>query len=324
MLLPRATGQTVHAEDWFVRRDGSLFPVEYWSAPISMAGRRGAVVAFTDVTERRQVDRALRERDAILSALAQPVWVVTHEGLISYVNRAAVEALGFGDASEMIGQNGHWLAHYKRPDGSPFPYEDCPLVRSRETGEAVYLAEDRWVRKDGSMIPVTCSAVPIQTPAGYGTAVAFTDMTERLAAERAARERDVAQVIVVELAASEARHRAILDAALDGVLSVGSDARITYVNTAAERIFGYQAEDLIGRELADAVVPPSLREAHREGFARHLATGEARILDQRIEITAMRADGSEFSAGLTVTRTGTPDASRTARYPPHSPTSRNR
>jgi PAS domain-containing protein len=76
-----------------------------------MPGGHSAVVAFTDLSERLRTERALRERDAILSALAQPVWVVTHEGVISYVNPAAVTALGFGDAAELLGQNGHWLVH---------------------------------------------------------------------------------------------------------------------------------------------------------------------------------------------------------------------
>ena len=258
--------------------------------------------------DRHGTVRALRERDAILSALGQPVWVTTYDGVISYVNPAAVSALGYDDASELIGKNGHWLVHYKRPDGSPFPIEDCPLTRVRETGEPLYLPEDWWIRRDGSMIPVTWTAVPLQAPEGYGIAVAFTDMTARLAAEQTARQRDVAQARAAELAVSEARQRAILEAALDGVLSIDHQARITYANTAAEKIFGYRADELIGRALAETIVPPSLRQAHRDGFARYLATREARILDQRIEITAMRADGSEFPAELTITRTGPGEA----------------
>ena len=143
--------------------------------------------------DRHGTVRALRERDAILSALGQPVWVTTHDGVISYVNPAAVAALGYDDASELIDRNGHWLVHYKRPDGSPFPIEDCPLTPVSETGKPLYLPEDWWIRKDGSMIPVTWTAVPLQAPEGYGIAVAFTDMTARLAAEQTARQRDVAQ-----------------------------------------------------------------------------------------------------------------------------------
>ena len=308
MVPQRPSGQMVHGEDWWVRQDGSMIPVEYWSVPIGTPGGHGAVVAFADVSERLRTERALRERDAILSALAQPVCVVTHEGVITYVNPAAVTTLGFGDASDLLGQNSHWLVHYKRPDGSPFPIEECPLARLRATGESLYLADDWWVRKDGSMIPVTCTAVPIATSEGYATAVAFTDMTARLAAEQAARDRDVAQARAAELAASEARQRAILEAALDGVISIDGHGRITYLNTAAERIFGYRTDEVIGRELAEAIVPPSLRDAHRAGFGRYLDTGEPRILGRRLELPAMRADGSEFPVELTITRTGPPEA----------------
>ena len=124
---------------------------------------------------------------------------------------------------------------------------------------------------------------------------------------QAARERDIAQARAAELAASEARQRAILEAAHDAVISIDKDARVTYVNSAFEHIFGYRADDVIGRELADIVVPPALREAHRQGLARYLTTGQARILDRRIEMTAMRADGSDFPAEVTVTRTGPPE-----------------
>jgi len=303
MLLPRTTGKTIHcADDWFVRRDGSMFPVEYWSAPIDATGGRGAVVAFTDLGERRRTENVLRERDAVLSALGQPVYVGTSEGVITYANPAAVTALGFGDVGDLTGQDGHWLIHYKRPDGSPFPIEECPIAQCRATGEPVRAEEDWWVRKDGSMLPVTYTAVPFEAPGGYGIAVSFADLTTRRAAEQAVRERAVAAARAAELSASEARHRAILEAALDGVISIDERGRLTYINPAAERIFGYRADEALGRELAETFVPPSLQDAHRRGLARYLATGQTRILGRRIEITAMRADGSEFPAELTVTR----------------------
>ncbi|HXW43942.1 MAG TPA: PAS domain S-box protein [Streptosporangiaceae bacterium] len=123
---------------------------------------------------------------------------------------------------------------------------------------------------------------------------------------QADREREVAEARASVLAASEARQRAILETALDAVISIDRDARITYVNSAFERTFGYRAEEVIGRDLAETIVPPSLREAHRRGLARHLETGQASILDRRIEMSAMRADGTEFPAEVSVTRTGLP------------------
>jgi PAS domain S-box-containing protein len=138
-----------------------------------------------------------------------------------------------------------------------------------------------------------------------GTVIANHDLlAETGLRSQADRERDVAQARAAELAASEARQRAVLEAALDAVISMDGGARITYVNSAFERTFGYRADEVTGRELAEVIVPPPLREAHRQGLARYLATQEPHILDRRIELAAMRADGSEFPAEVTVTRTG--------------------
>lgn len=231
MLLPRTTGTTIHrADDWFVRRDGSTFPVEYWSAPIDVPGGCCAVAAFTDHSERRHTEGVLRERDAILSALGQPVYVATSEGVITYANAAGVTALGFADARELTGQNGHWLIHYKRPDGSPFPIEECPIAQCRATGEPVR-AEDCWVRKGGSMMPVTYTTVPFEAPSGHSIAVSLVDLTARRAAEQAVRGRAVAAARAAELSAGEARHRAILEAAIDGVISINERGRLTCVNS---------------------------------------------------------------------------------------------
>jgi PAS domain S-box-containing protein len=120
------------------------------------------------------------------------------------------------------------------------------------------------------------------------------------------RDREVAEARAAVLAASEARQRTILETALDAVISVDRDARVTYVNSAFERAFGYRAEEMIGHDLAEKIVPPSLREAHRRGLARYLATGQEIILNRRIEMPALRADGTEFPAEVAVTRTGLP------------------
>jgi PAS domain S-box-containing protein len=123
---------------------------------------------------------------------------------------------------------------------------------------------------------------------------------------QADREREVAEARASVLAVSEARQRAILEAALDAVISIDQHARVTYVNSAFERTFGFRAEDVMGRDLAETIVPPSLREAHRRGLARYLETGQGTILDRRIEMSALRADGTEFAAEVAVTRTGLP------------------
>jgi PAS domain S-box-containing protein len=74
------------------------------------------------------------------------------------------------------------------------------------------------------------------------------------------------------------------------------------VNRAAERTFGYAAADMVGRPVAELIIPPALRDAHREGLERYLRTGRGPVVGRRVELTAMRADESEFPVELVVTR----------------------
>ena len=83
------------------------------------------------------------------------------------------------------------------------------------------------------------------------------------------------------LLASEARLRAVIDGALDCIISIDAGGRIVEFNPAAERTFAYRREDVIGRSLSETIVPPALRAAHEAGLKRYLATGVARVAGQR-------------------------------------------
>jgi PAS domain S-box-containing protein len=105
-----------------------------------------------------------------------------------------------------------------------------------------------------------------------------------------------------QLRRSEARKTAILDSALDCIVTIDHEGGITEFNPAAERTFGYRREEVVGKHLADVLIPPSLREQHRQGLARYLATGEGEVLGKRVEMTAVRANGEEFPVELAITR----------------------
>ena len=100
----------------------------------------------------------------------------------------------------------------------------------------------------------------------------------------------------------EARRRAMLDVAFDSVVTMDDRGVVLSANRAAERLFGYTAADMVGREVAELIIPPALREAHRDGLSRYLKTGRGPVVGRRVELTAMRADGSEFPVELVVTR----------------------
>jgi sigma-B regulation protein RsbU (phosphoserine phosphatase) len=99
---------------------------------------------------------------------------------------------------------------------------------------------------------------------------------------------------------SEAVKAAILNAALDAVITMDEAGTVVDFNPAAEALFGYRREEATGRVLADLIVPEELREAHRGGVARFLRTGRAEIIGRRVEMTAMRSDGTRFPIELTV------------------------
>src|SRR5215218_1246670 len=207
-------GVTVHSgEDWFVRRDGSMFAVAYTASPIDTASGTGAVIAFTDIEERRHAEQALREREEILAKVAQPVWVVDGAGRFYYANPAALHALGYEDLSELKGKPGHATVHYKYPDGTPFPEADCPVTRARLTGERLTEREDWLVRKDGSIMRIAYSTAPFDLPDGPGSVTAFMDVEEHRRAEQAARERDIARARAAELRGARRRIIEAADAA---------------------------------------------------------------------------------------------------------------
>jgi PAS domain S-box-containing protein len=116
------------------------------------------------------------------------------------------------------------------------------------------------------------------------------------------------------LRAARTRHQAMLDVALDCVITIDDSGRVLEFNPAAERTFGYSAAEAVGRELAELIVPPELRQRHRDGLARYRETKVPAVLDRRLELTGMRADGSTFPVELTITRIDLPDEAGFAGY----------
>jgi PAS domain S-box-containing protein len=128
---------------------------------------------------------------AMLNSVAQPIWAVDAAGLIRFVNPAAARALGYDDAQAVLGCSSHAMFHYRHLDGSPYPAAECPMRLPSLTGETVTRELDWFVRRDGSMFPVSYTSVPIELPEGRGAVVAFTDIEDRLRAEQAARQQEV-------------------------------------------------------------------------------------------------------------------------------------
>jgi PAS domain S-box-containing protein len=125
-------------------------------------------------------------------------------------------------------------------------------------------------------------------------------LTQLFDQERAERSR--AEEALFLLQRSERRQGTIADSALDAIVTMDARGRILEFNSAAQGIFGYRAEEAVGKEMAQLLIPARLRDQHRRGLSRYLEAGEGPILGRRLEMPALRADGTEFPVELSVAR----------------------
>jgi PAS domain S-box-containing protein len=106
---------------------------------------------------------------------------------------------------------------------------------------------------------------------------------------------------LARFAESEARARLIVDTAHDAFIGIDSTGHIADWNAQAEKTFGWTRDEVLGRNLAETIIPPAFREAHTAGMRRFHETGEAAVLNQRLELTALDRSGREFPIELTIT-----------------------
>jgi PAS domain S-box-containing protein len=127
---------------------------------------------------------------AVLEKAAQPICLVDPEGRIRFANTAATAALGYDEAGELLGHRSHETMRDRRPDGMPGAAADWPMLLPQRTGETVACDLDWFVRRDGSLFPVSYVSVPIAMPEGRGVVVCFSDAGDRVRGEELRRENE--------------------------------------------------------------------------------------------------------------------------------------
>jgi len=160
-------------------------------------GAARLVVSHQDVTTRHQAqDEVVRQAKrleeaadylrAITNSMGEGLFATDIEGRVTFMNEAAEQLLGWSQ-HDALGQVMHDLIHNRRPDGSYFPREDCPIMAARQ-GETVRIQNDMFIHQDGHLIPVGYTAAPFRTDHGaQGCVVVFEDVTHRKAREEALR-----------------------------------------------------------------------------------------------------------------------------------------
>lgn len=164
-----------------------------------------------------------------------------------------------------------------------------------------YQMEKRYVRKDGSLIWISLNVAKKLSDDGrveYFISVVKDIQARKMAEEALARLRSELEERVHdrtrELSKREAELRIVIDDAHDAYVSINSDGTVLAWNKAACETFGWPAHEAIGHHLDELIIPESLREAHRAGMTRFMSSGQRKVVDQRIELPAVRRDGSEL------------------------------
>ena len=256
-----------------------------------------------DVTAKRAIEAALvaseRQARELFEALGDAVFVHDHAGRILAANPATCRALGYS-RDELMALNIRDIDTEDFGRGFPDRLEE-QLRRGSSSFEGVHRT------KEGRQIPVEITTSTLDFGGQPAILASIRDISERKALEETrrtldeARRRNAGEIEAKnrELTRSEARYRSLTEGCLDAVVVADARGFLTLFNPAAERTFGYAADDVLGRPIT-ALMPEEYRGAHAEGFARYLRTRDPRVVGRTVELHGRRRDGTTFPLELSL------------------------
>jgi len=292
-LVRRAlAGETCRAELPSRRKDGEIIQIEVHATPFVHRGEPHVLAIARDMSERRRAEERSRAREeqyrAIFDGSVDPMVLWSGTLHVVDVNAAFEQATGLR-RDEVVGR--HWS---ERPDAEDMR-RLIPFIERALAGELTHTVES-VTRADGSPFDIELRYLPVSLGGEPFALGIGRDVTARLEQERAVER-------------SEARLRATVEAAFDCVIGMDSEGRIVGWNAAAERCFGHRHGDVIGRLLAEVILPHRHREAHARGLKHFRPGGRGPMVDRLVETTALRADGSEFPVELAISVAAVPEGS---------------
>ena len=173
------------------KKDRSKVLLEIDESPVE--DDKGNVVAIVgaarDVTERVKAEKALKNSEQqirmLLDSTAEAIYGVDLNDKCTFVNAACLRILGYDNESQLLGKHLHELIHYKHPDGSPYPKEQCRIYKAHREGKSMHNDREVFWRADGTSFPVEYRSFPIEEKGKVvGAVVTFLDITERRTAEK--------------------------------------------------------------------------------------------------------------------------------------------
>ncbi len=237
---------------------------------------------MSNIPNRTCADWKLAHFAAIVGSSQDAIIGKTLDGTITSWNAAAEQLYGYTE-DEAVGQPITSLLPPNRPD------EIAALLAKVRQGEVIKRFNTIRRRKNGTLVEVSLTLSPIRNSDGQivGAVTIARDITEEKRADAAVRE-------------SEQCVRAICDLALDAVVMVDASGKALYWNPAAERMFGYSSDEMMGREVHAVMTPPRYRKQALKTFTQFAVSGQGKAVGRVLELTALRKDGSEFPIEISV------------------------
>jgi two-component system sensor kinase FixL len=254
----------------------------------------GKLMAFCEnITERKKADQQLRTlkdfEERIIDSLGESLLIIDPSDYrIISVNKVALEQLKLRK-DDLIGKTCYEATHH-RLTPCEAPEHICPMKEMLETGSSVTV-EHTHIDHQNNEVNVEISAYPLTTPEGKKVVIHVEkDVTERKLMERVVHE-------------SEEKFRTISNSLKDALILVDDQGKIAFWNPSAQETFGYSQAEALGKEIQVLVSPETnkrVAESIRLGITKFAETGQHGVMDNPIEVTAQRKDGTEFPIRLSL------------------------
>ena len=265
---------------------------------LAVAGRAFNTMSMRLAESQRTMQRSVRQSEdlavklaeseqrlsTILATAVDGFVIIDERGNIDDINPAGAALFGY-EADELRGRNVSSLM--------PEPHRgkhDEYLSEYRKTGVAGIIGVGREVtgmRKDLSTFPLDLAVSEMQIGGERMFVGLVRDITEKKRIEHEARKNAAIKAAVVE-------------ANLDALVTIGLDDCIIEFSPVAEQMFGYRREEVLGKSMPELLIPPAMRQQHKQGMHHYSMTGNGPVLGQRIEVEAMRSNGELFPVELAI------------------------
>jgi PAS domain S-box-containing protein len=263
------------------------FKIEFSATPIVLSsGETHLLLAGSDYTEKIKNQERLRLSEEfnrkLIDNMPIPFAIVESEKMV-FMNQACCDLLEIANKEESVGRS---LREFINEIDFPIIKKNLQNRFDKKSLNSIDI-EISTQNNSTRFVEVKCGLMELNN--NQITFISFNDKTLAITESKAR-------------ISAELKTKQIIETALDAVITINSKAEIQIWNPKAEQIFGWKHSEVKGKNISDIIIPPGMRQMHKHGMERHLVTGESRVLNTPLELSAVNKFGKEFPVELYITR----------------------